>query len=57
MTVLGFGRSNADAQLTDTDDTFFLGFLETQDFAAARAAILSAVRELAVGVADPAVRP
>ena len=57
MTILGFGRNNVDALLTETDDMFFVGFLETQDFSTARARILSTVRSFDIGATDAAVRP
>ena len=57
MTILGFGRDGVDAQLNSTDDTIFVGLLETQDFKTAEASILSTIRMFDVGFASPAVRP
>lgn len=57
MTVLGLGRRDGLAELTETDETFFLGFLETQDFLTARARIRSTIRALDAGYSGPVVRP
>ena len=57
MTVLGIGRRDGLAELTGTDETFFFGFLETQDFLTARARIRSTIRELNVGFSGPVIRP
>ena len=57
MTVLGIGRRDGRAELTGTDETFFLGFLETQDFLTARERIRSTIRALDTGYSGVVIRP
>ena len=58
MTVLGFGRNIAEAELTETDETFFFGFLENNgDFNSASNTIRSISREVSVDFSGAETRP
>ena len=58
MTVLGFGRNIAEAELTETDETFFFGFLENGgDFDLASETIRSIARDISVDFSGPETRP
>ena len=57
MTVLGLGRGGSAAELTDTGEVFYVGFLETQNFVTARSTIRSIIRPINTGYSGPAIRP